>query len=437
MDPFCYHTGFGNFFESEAVPGSLPLNCNSPRHVPFKLYAELISGTSQSAPRHENQCTWVYRVQPSVAACEWTTPTQALFPLATAGLDQITAQPTLLKPSPVPTTQEDFLASLRCLGGAGDALSQRGYRIYTFCVQLSMDRCAFCNADGSVAIFLHKGSLKIQTELGWLQLEVGEVLIVPRGISFRVLNSDSADPGQGMMLEVFDGLFVLPDQGMIGTSGLASSRDFRIPVAAYDKTEVESRTFIIYHKFGGVFHIREFKYSVFDVVAWRGTYTPYKYNLANFCAVNTVTYDHMDPCIGTLLTVRDDAKAFALSLICFAPQRRVAKKTFRPPNLHRNCLMEFLVVLRGVYEARPHLVPPGGATLHNTGTPHGPFPDVYERNLNATDEVLESIEENFSLMVEARLPMVLTQYAKRELNCFSYATSWSTFERFTAGLMEI
>src|SRR3982751_2490232 len=64
-DTLQYMTGFGGHFESEAVKGALPKGRNSPQRPAFGLYAEQLSGSSFTSPRHENRRSWLYRMRPT------------------------------------------------------------------------------------------------------------------------------------------------------------------------------------------------------------------------------------------------------------------------------------------------------------------------------------------------------------------------------------
>ena len=228
-----------------------------------------------------------------------------------------------------------------------------------------------------------------------------------------------------------DGLFALPVQGVVGSSGLANVRDFQFPLPLQSATASAKEIFTVYQKLGEEIHGREYSSSVFDVAAWHGNYAPYKYDLLKFCAVNTVTFDHMDPCIGTVLSVFPDlvalsAGASTLDFVVFVPQRKVAFDTFRPPNLHRNCMPEILGVISGTYDARPTMLEPGGATLHNLMTPHGPFPDVLETQSSRGSNVVdEPAWGSLAFMFECRLPMRLTHLASLpEMEQQSYPSAW-------------
>jgi homogentisate 1,2-dioxygenase len=93
--------------------------------------------------------------------------------------------------------------------------------------------------------------------------------------------------------------FRLPDLGPIGANGLANSRDFLTPVAAYEDRE---GAFEVIAKFLGRLWRAEIDHSPLDVVAWHGNYAPYKYDMARFNCINTVSFDHPDPSIFTVLT---------------------------------------------------------------------------------------------------------------------------------------
>ncbi|KAJ1948737.1 hypothetical protein IWQ62_006849, partial [Dispira parvispora] len=267
----------------------------------------------------------------------------------------------------------DFLQGLRTVAGAGDPATRSGLAIHIYAANVDMGQRAFYSADGDWLLVPQQGTLVIQTELGWMEVRPNEIAVIPRGIRYRVELPDG--PSRGYILEVFTGRFELPDLGPIGANGLANPRDFQTPTAAYEELEGArgSGEWQTISKFQGQLFVASQDHSPFDVVAWHGNYVPFKYDLANFCAVNSVTFDHIDPSIFTVLTCKSAFPGTAVAdFVIFPPRFEVQQHTFRPPYFHRNAMSEFMGLILGEYEAKQDGFLPGGASLHSYMTPHGP-----------------------------------------------------------------
>ncbi|RKP10285.1 homogentisate 1,2-dioxygenase [Thamnocephalis sphaerospora] len=363
--------GFGNEFSSEALPNALPKGQNTPQVCPYGLYAEQLSGTAFTVARHGNQRSWLYRIRPSVQH----RPFEPYGPHHLVGdfrSDKTQLTPNQLRWLPFSMEHgkdKDFVDGLYTVAGAGDAGMREGIAIHTYICDKSMHRRAFYNADGDFLIVPQQGRLEIQTEFGWLDVPPNQICVIQRGIRFAVNLPDG--PSRGYVLEVYSGHFTLPDLGPIGANGLANARDFLTPVAAFeDKDEVD---YIIINKYEGELFAAVQTHSPFDVVAWHGNYAPYKYDLANFCVVNSVSYDHLDPSIFTVLTCQSARPGTAIAdFVIFPPRWAVQEHTFRPPYFHRNAMSEFMGLILGEYEAKAKGFLPGGASLHSIMTPHGP-----------------------------------------------------------------
>ncbi|XP_072981924.1 homogentisate 1,2-dioxygenase [Typha latifolia] len=373
-----YQSGFGNHFSSEAIPGALPRRQNSPLLCPFGLYAEQISGTAFTVPRKLNQCSWLYRIKPSVTH-EPFHPRVPGNGRLVSEFNQSTssATPTQLrwKPVDIPDSPVDFVDGLYTVCGAGSSFLRHGYAIHMYAANKSMNGCAFCNADGDFLIVPQQGRLLITTECGKLQVSPGEIVVIPQGFRFSVDLPDG--PSRGYIAEIFGTHFQLPDLGPIGANGLAAARDFLVPSAWFEQMSHPGYTIV--QKFGGELFTAVQDFSPFNVVAWHGNYVPYKYDLSKFCPFNTVLFDHGDPSINTVLTASSDKAGVALlDFVIFPPRWLVAENTFRPPYYHRNCMSEFMGLIYGVYEAKAEGFLPGGASLHSCMTPHGPDTRTYE-----------------------------------------------------------
>ncbi|MGQ4334534.1 homogentisate 1,2-dioxygenase, partial [Streptomyces hayashii] len=350
-----YLSGFGNEHASEAVPGALPEGRNSPQRAPLGLYAEQLSGTAFTEPRAHNRRSWLYRIRPSAAHPAFTRSGDGA--IRTGPFGQTVPDPNRLRwdPLPEPPAGTDFLAGLWTLGGNGDAAQRTGMAVHLYHANASMDR-VFGNADGELLIVPEEGRLLLRTEFGLLHAEPGEVALIPRGVRFRVELLDTASEGgqsptaRGYVCENYGALFRLPDLGPIGANGLANPRDFRAPVAAYE--DVEGPVEVV-NKFCGHLWSATYDHSPLDVVAWHGNLTPYVYDLRRFNVIGTVSYDHPDPSIFTVLTSPSDTPGLAgVDFVVFAPRWLVGEDTFRPPYFHRNVMSEYMGLIEGAYDAK-------------------------------------------------------------------------------------
>ncbi|RKO90757.1 Homogentisate 1,2-dioxygenase [Blyttiomyces helicus] len=381
--PYKYLSGFGNDFATEALPNALPEGQNSPQKVAYGLYAEQLSGTAFTAPRADNQRSWLYRIRPSVCHTPYSPVTAASDIVGSFGVgskdSHCVSTPNQLRWSPfeIPETGKvDFVAGLHTLAGSGDPSTRTGIAIHIYAANASMENSAFYNSDGDFLIVTQQGRLDIQTEMGHLLVEPNEICVIPRGIRFSVKLPDG--PTRGYILEVFDRHFELPDLGPIGANGLAAPRDFLYPVAAYE--DVDGTSYKITTKYQGRLFSVSQGHSPFDVVAWHGNYAPYKYDLRKFCTINTVSFDHIDPSIFTVLTVKTSVPGVALAdFVIFPPRWMVAENTFRPPYYHRNCMSEFMGLVSGAYDAKAKGFLPGGGSLHSMMSPHGPDRTTFEK----------------------------------------------------------
>jgi len=281
----------------------------------------------------------------------------------------------------------DFVEGLQAVAAAGECSLKEGICIYNYVCTQNMTRAdgtggkVMCNADGDFLIVPQQGALLIATELGKLHVQPCEIVVIPRGIKFSVdlgLGPDSAF-ARGYILEVFKGHFELPGLGPIGANGLANPRDFEAPVAAFEDKDVDV-TYTTVQKYMGKLFSSTQEHSPFDVVAWHGNYYPFKYDLNKFNTINTVSYDHCDPSIFTVLTVPTDEPGVAVADFVIFPKRwMVAEGTFRPPYYHRNCMSEYMGMIHGVYDAKAGGFLPGGASLHSIMAPHGPDATTFQK----------------------------------------------------------
>lgn len=344
-------------------------------------YAEQLSGTAFTVPRAANLRTWLYRIRPSVTHTPFGEPVAAPRLAADGAALETTPDQLRWSPLPLPAASEsvDFVAGLQTYAAAGEPSMKAGMAVHYYAANASMLHSSFYSADGDMLLVPQEGALDIRTELGLMRVRVGEIAVLPRGHVFAVRLVDGA-PVRGYVAEVYSGHFRLPDLGPIGANGLANARDFKTPVAAYERVDGVRHTRRA--KFLGRLFETALDHSPFDVVAWHGNYVSYKYDLADFCAINSVSFDHMDPSIFTVLTVpTTEPGVAACDFVVFPPRWMVAEATFRPPYYHRNLMSEFMGLIRGEYDAKKggeDGFRPGGASLHSCMSPHGPDAATFE-----------------------------------------------------------
>ena len=200
----------------------------------------------------------------------------------------------------------------------------------------------------------------------------------------------------------------LPELGPIGANGLANPRDFLAPVAAFEDDEAPHE---IVAKAGGHLWSARVGHSPLDVVAWHGNVHPYKYDLARFNVINTVSYDHPDPSIFTVLTSPSDTPGVAnCDFVIFPPRWMVAEGTFRPPWFHRNVMSELMGLVHGLYDAKATGFVPGGVSLHNCMSAHGPDRATWEK-ATAAPLAPQKIDDTLAFMFETRWVIAPTRAA--------------------------
>ena len=401
-----YQSGFGNEFASEAVAGTLPVGQNSPQRVAHGLYAEQLSGTAFTAPRHLNRRSWLYRIRPAAVHEPFRPLEHATFHNR---FDEVPATPNQLRwdPLPSPDKPADFVDGLVTLAGNGSAAEQGGIGIHMYAANRSMQGRFFYDADGELLIVPQQGRLRLATELGVIEIEPQEIAVIPRGVRFRVELVDSE--ARGYICENFGALLRLPDLGPIGSNCLANARDFLTPVAAYEDVEGQ---FELVAKFQGALWAAKIDHSPLDVVGWHGNYAPYKYDLRRFNTIGSISHDHPDPSIFTVLTSASDTPGTAnVDFAIFPPRWLVAQHTFRPPWFHRNVASEFMGLVHGAYDAKAEGFAPGGASLHNCMTGHGPDAATFEKASGADLSKPDVIRDTMAFMFEARAVIRPTRQA--------------------------
>jgi len=419
-----YQAGFGNTFSTEAVKGALPIGQNSPQKTPRGLYPEVLSGTAFTVPRAENLSSWLYKLRPSAMHAPYKRIAQGL--VRSGPFDEVETPPNRLRwnPLPVPARATDFIDGLATLAGSGDAASQAGIAVHIYRANRSMKDRFFTNADGELMFMPQQGAIRLNTELGALEVKPGEVAVVPRGVKFQVRVEG---PTRGYLCENYGAPFRLPELGPIGSQGLAQKRDFLAPVAAF---EDRSGRFQMVAKFLGNLWASEFRHSPLDVVAWHGNCAPYKYDLARFMAINTVSFDHADPSIFTVLTSPSGQPGVAnCDFVIFPPRWMVAEHTFRPPWFHRNMMSELMGLVHGAYDAKAGGFLPGGISIHNCMSAHGPDLASYDK-ASSVQLAPHKLDHTLAFMWESRYVFRPTKAALSSPQLQkNYDKVWDGFKR--------
>jgi homogentisate 1,2-dioxygenase len=400
-----YLNGFGNHFETEAVPGALPQGQNSPQKVPLGLYAEQLSGSPFTASRHRNLKSWLYKIHPSVkqgAFVEVGHPTWVSD--ATHGKWVKTPQALRFHPYPMPGPAKiDFLKSIYTYARNGDPAMNTGSALHLYSFNEGMKNRYAYNADAEMMIVPQSGEMIVHTEMGLLELSPLYIGVIPRGVKFKVELKNGTHEARGYLCENFGLPYQLPELGLIGSNGLANPRDFETPVAHYENLE---GTFELFARYQGSLWQASLDHSPLDVVAWHGNYAPYRYDLRKFNTINTVSYDHPDPSIFTVLTSPSFHPGTAnLDFVIFPPRWMVAENTFRPPYFHRNIMNEFMGLITGQYDAKAEGFKPGGASIHNAFTGHGPDQDAFTKASSAELKPTK-IDGTMAFMWESQYPFL-------------------------------
>ncbi|MDQ3143393.1 MAG: homogentisate 1,2-dioxygenase [Pseudomonadota bacterium] len=417
-----YLTGFGSHFESEAVPGALPKGRNSPQRPPFGLYTEQLSGSAFTAPRHENRRSWLYRMRPTADHPPFARYAGAQL-FAPGTVDEPIA-PNRLRwdpPADLPAGV-DFVDGLVTMMANRDPADLEGVAVHLYRAAKSMTDRVFANADGELLIIPQAGTLRIVTEMGRMEVAPGWVGLVPRGVRFRVEVDNEAT---GYVAENHGAMFRLPELGPIGANGLANPRDFETPVAAYEDVE---RPCELVQKYLGSLWTTTLDHSPLDVVAWHGNLVPWRYELARFNAIGSISFDHPDPSIFTVLTSPSDVPGRAnADFVIFPPRWMVAEGTFRPPWFHRNVMSEAMGLVHGAYDAKAEGFAPGGLSLHNLMSGHGP--DVASwRGASEAELKPQKIDGTLAFMVESCWPYVPTRFALERAQP-DYDQAWADFPK--------
>ena len=417
-----YLTGFGGSFETEAVPGALPKGRNSPQRPAFGLYAEQLSGSAFTAPRHENRRSWLYRLRPTADHRPFSTYEGAR--LFRSGAAKGPLAPNRLRwdpPSDLPDNA-DFVDGLVTMMVNRDASELTGVAVHLYRATRSMTDRVFVDADGELLIIPQSGMLRIFTEMGRMEVPPGWIALIPRGVRFRVEVDGEA---RGYVAENQGATFRLPELGPIGSNGLANARDFETPVAAYEDS---GKPCEVIQKYLGEMWITSLDHSPLDVVAWHGNLAPCRYELARFNTIGTISFDHPDPSIFTVLTSPSETPGRAnADFVIFPPRWMVGEDTFRPPWFHRNVMSEAMGLIHGEYDAKAEGFQAGGLSLHNLMSGHGPDVDSWRKASDADLKPMK-IEGTMAFMVESCWPYRPTQYALERAQ-HDYDNAWADFPK--------
>jgi homogentisate 1,2-dioxygenase len=401
-----YQSGFANEFSTQALPGALPPGRNSPQRCAYGLYAEQFSGTAFTAPRHANRRSWLYRIRPAAVHGTFRRLDDGFI---TSCFDELPASPNQLRwnPPPIPTQHTEFIEGLLTVGGNGSPDTQTGCGIHWYVANRSMLDRFFYDADGELLIVPQLGRLGIATELGLLEIGPQEIAVIPRGLRFRVELLDGQ--ARGYVCENFGAPLRLPDLGPIGSNGLANPRDFLTPVARYEDRDGD---FELIAKFQGHLWAAPIDHSPLDVVAWHGNNAPYKYDLRRFNTIGSVSFDHPDPSIFLVLqSISDTPGVDSIDFVIFPPRWLAMENTFRPPWFHRNIASEFMGLIHGVYDAKADGFAPGGASLHNCMSGHGPDAATFDVASRADTTRPHHITDTMAFMFETRTVIRPTRFA--------------------------
>jgi homogentisate 1,2-dioxygenase len=424
-----YSTGFNNEHSSEALPDALPIGQFSPQRCPYNLYAEQFSTSAFTQARDQNRRSWLYRIRPSASMGDFTAIDKGL--IRTAPLGGAPCPPNVMRwdPQSLADTSTDFIDGLCTIAANGDASTQTGMAIHWYHANHGMQDRYFYNADGELLFIPQQGQFIAYTELGLLHLTVGEILVIPRGIKFKI--EPQSKHVSGYLCENYGSPLTLPERGPLGANGLANQRDFEYPQAWFEDADTPCQLVI---KFCGELYQAPLDHCPLDVVAWVGNSAPYKYDLGRFNVINTVSFDHPDPSIFTVLTSASDTNGMAnMDFVIFPPRWMVAEHTFRPPWYHRNIMSEFMGLITGSYDSKEQGFEPGGMSLHNCMSAHGPEAKVFDK-ASQTALSPQRYEHSLAFMLESRYVIAPTEYAlntdTRQLN---YQDCWGQLKKHFNG----
>ena len=421
-DALRYMTGFGSHFETEAVDGALPKARNSPQRPAFGLYAEQLSGSSFTSPRHENRRSWLYRMRPTADHRPFTAYDGAPLLGAPASAKPLAPNRLRWDPPELPAGT-DFVDGLVTMLHARRPEDLEGCALHLYRADKAMTERVFVDADAEMVIVPQDGAITLETELGRLDVAPGSIGVIPRGMKFRV--AVSAARSRGYVAENYGAPFRLPELGPIGSNGLANPRDFETPVAWYE--DKDEPTEVVQKSLGHLW-TTTLDHSPLDVVAWHGNFAPYRYDLSRFNVIGTISFDHPDPSIFTVLTSPSNVPGRAnADFVIFPPRWMVAEDTFRPPWFHRNVMSEAMGLIHGAYDAKANGFAPGGLSLHNLMSGHGPDVESWKKASQAELRPAK-IEGSMAFMLETCWPYRPTDWALERAQP-DYDQAWAGFPK--------
>lgn len=423
--------GFGNDFETEALPGALPQGQNSPQNCAYGLYAEQLSGSPFTAPRSTNERSWLYRIRPSVRHSGRFTridvPLWKTAPDVSTGSNATDLPLGQFRWDPLasPASDCDFIDGMHVMTSTGDARQHVGMAASLYACTRSMTDRVLLNADAEMLIIPEVGALNIFTEMGRMHVPPGHIALLPRGMMAKI--GIEGGFARGYVCENYGAKFTLPDRGPIGANCLANPRDFKTPVACFEEDETPHQLVV---KWCGGFHTTQLGHSPLDVVAWHGNYAPCSYDLSTFSPVGAVSFDHPDPSIFTVLTAPSETEGTAnIDFVIFPERWLVAENTFRPPWYHRNIMSEFMGLISGQYDAKEEGFIPGGASLHNMMLAHGPDGDAFEKATKADLKPVK-LTNTMAFMFETRFPQQVSKFAAETAALQTdYIECWAGLEK--------
>ncbi|KAH7336479.1 putative homogentisate 1,2-dioxygenase [Rhexocercosporidium sp. MPI-PUGE-AT-0058] len=411
-DPYEYQGGFGNTFESEAVPGTIPHGQNNPRKVRFGLYTEQITGSAFVAPRSANKKAWLYRMRPAVAHRGFTSlpDNPDMESNFLPSNQRVHISPTQLAwvPGDIPSEQTTFVTGIKTMAGSGEPTLRDGLSTHIYMCNTNMETDAFVNSDGDYLIVPQEGALDIQTEFGMLYVQPGEICVIQRGHRFSIKLPDGK--ARGYILEIWGSSFELPELGPLGGNGMANPRDFLVPTAKYNVTTDEQWKII--YKICGKFFYSSQSHSPYDVVAWHGNYIPYKYDLTKFVTAGSISVDHIDPSIFCCLTAKSHNPHEPLAdFLVLPPRWDVSSHTYRPAYYHRNAASEYMGLIYGGFGGRSEVFRPGAVSYECGMVPHGKPYEGYLAATTAAPGLVQMSKGSIAFMFESARAFTITEYA--------------------------
>ena len=399
-----YLSGLGSLHSSEAVAGALPTRGHSPQRPPLGLYTEQLTGSAFTEPRSSNRHSWLYRIRPSAAHGKFHRIDSKSLMDVTDGVKEMNRAS--WHPLPAPAQETDFVSGLWTVAGTGDPALRRGMAMHLYAANTSMTDRVFSDSDGELLIVPFEGELLVRTEFGAMHVRPDDVALIPRGVRFRVEVLDGLS--RGYVAENFGRALELPELGPLGATAMADPAHFRVPTAAYEDVDKPVEVVV---KYSGELWASTYDHSPLDVVAWQGNYVPYVYDMTRFQSFGTLTYDHADPPVFTVLTSPGDAPGVPnLDFLADGARWDVARDTFPVPYYHRNISSEIYGVVRAPEGGSSPVVDgPGSITVQNMMTSHGVPPQI---DREAREAELKPVwRDGLAVSFETREPLKFTEQA--------------------------